>query len=114
MTKNSPGKWMPSSGVMPLALGTRRVASTIIEQKSHLTRSPNWRTSYRTIKTMVSIVVHRVPLSMCLQWLEWTQEHKDHREDAWFILVWAIGALRLAADDPYAQEHPKSGGYNRV
>ena len=25
-----------------------------------------------------------------------------------FILVWAIGALRLAADDPYTQVHPKS------
>jgi hypothetical protein len=31
-----------------------------------------------------------------------------------FILVWAIGALRPAADDPYTQEHPKSRGYNRV
>ena len=31
-----------------------------------------------------------------------------------FILVQAVGALRPAADDPYTQEHPKLGGYNRV
>ena len=31
-----------------------------------------------------------------------------------FILVQAIRALRPAADDPCIQEHPKSGGYNRV
>jgi hypothetical protein len=31
-----------------------------------------------------------------------------------FILVWAIGALHRAANDPYTQEHPKLGGYNRV
>jgi hypothetical protein len=47
----------------------------------------------------------------CLWWLGWTQEHKEHREDAQFILIRAIGALCPAVDDPYIQELPKSRGY---
>jgi hypothetical protein len=41
-----------------------------------------------------------VSLSICLWWFGWTQKHKEHRENARFILVWAIGALRPTADDP--------------
>ena len=41
-----------------------------------------------------------------------TQEpQRRHNILSWFG---PIGALRLVADDPYAQKHPKSGGYNRV
>jgi hypothetical protein len=36
----------------------------------------------RGVETTASIVVHWVSLSVCLRWLGWTQEHKDHREDA--------------------------------
>ena len=39
-----------------------------------------------------------------------TQESQRGRNGLfWFG---PIGALRPAADDPYTQEHPKSGGYN--
>ena len=41
-----------------------------------------------------------------------TQEsHRGRNGLSWFG---PIGALCLAADDPYTQKHPKSGGYNRV
>ena len=39
-----------------------------------------------------------------------TQEHNNHRGDATVYPSLDIGALRLAADDPYTQEHPKSRG----
>ena len=43
-----------------------------------------------------------------LRWLGWTQEHKNHVEKTqWFGIIWS---LRLAADDPYTQKHPKSRG----
>jgi hypothetical protein len=48
---------------------------------------------------------HLVCVCVCVRWLRWTQEHKDHREDAHCILVQAIRALYLATDDPYTQEH---------
>jgi hypothetical protein len=32
----------------------------------------------------------------------------------WFIWFGPMDALRPAADDPYIQEHPRSGGYNSV
>ena len=41
-----------------------------------------------------------------------TQESQRERNGlSWFG---PIDALRPAADDPYTQKHPKSGGYNRV
>ena len=41
-----------------------------------------------------------------------TQEsQRGHNSLSWFR---PIGALRLAADDPYTQKHPKMGGLHRV
>ena len=41
-----------------------------------------------------------------------TQEsQRGHNGLSWFG---PIGALRLAADDPYTQKHPKMGGLHRV
>ena len=40
-----------------LAPTTRRVAPATVEPESHMTRSPNWCTSYRGVETMASIVV---------------------------------------------------------
>ena len=41
-----------------------------------------------------------------------TQESQsEHNGLSWFE---PIDALRLAANDPYTQEHPKLRGYNRV
>ena len=41
-----------------------------------------------------------------------TQEsQRGHKDLSWFG---PIDVLRPAADDPYTQKHPKSGGYNIV
>ena len=71
-------------------------------------------TECRGVETVANIVVCWVSESVHLWWLEWTQEHKEHREDAWFILVRVIRALRPTTNDPCIQEHPKSGSYNKV
>ena len=57
-----------------------------------------------------------VVMSECVSSVAWvdsrTQESQGGRNGlSWFG---PIDALRQAADDPYTQEHPKSGGYNRV
>ena len=71
-------------------------------------------TTCRGVETMTSIVVRvgvRVRVSGGLGGLKNTRIIERTQR---FILFGPIDALRLAADDPYTQKHPKSGGYNKV
>ena len=63
---------------------------------------------------MIGIVVRvgvRVRVSDGSSGLKNTRIAERTQRLSWFG---PIDALRLAADDPYTQEHPKSGGYSRV
>jgi hypothetical protein len=112
--KNSLGKWTPPSGVVPLALAMRRVAPATIEPESHLTLPPTWCVSYSGVEIIASIVVRvvvRVRSPMAQVDSRIHESERRHNGLSWFG---SIDALRPAVDDLYTQEHPKSGGYNRV
>ena len=75
-----------------------------------LAATPTWRASYRRVKTMASIVIRvgvRVHVSGGSGGFKNTRITERTQR---FILVRADRCPSLATDDPYTQEHPKSGG----
>ena len=88
---------------------------TTIELESNLMLPPTWRASCRRVETMVSMLFESVSeyeVSGGSGGLKNTRITQRRRNSlSWFG---PIQSLRPTADDPYTQEHPKSGGYNRV
>jgi hypothetical protein len=82
MMKNSPGKQTPPSGAVPLALATRQVAPATVEPESHLMQPPYLVHQLSRGQNHGKNCCSSRCQSACLQWLGWTQEHKNHREDA--------------------------------
>ena len=100
--------------MVSLALVMRRVAPATVELESHLMLPPTYHASYHGVKTTASMLFESVSEygSSVARVDSRTQESQRGRNGlSWFGL---IGALHLAADDPYTQKHLKSGGSNRV
>jgi hypothetical protein len=88
---------------------TRRVALATVEPELHLTLPRTWRANYHRVETTASMLfelVSGVCVSGGLGGLKNTRIIERMQR---FILVQADDALRPTADDPYTQEHPKSG-----